>query len=223
MIVLRKTRSSALLLAVILAALAHAQTPHGELRIEVHDSQGASVAARAELAGRDNQLRRYFPSSADGRYIAAGLPFGSYRLRVEAKGFAPWTKLVEISSKEPTRVIVRLSLAVVVTNVEVNDSLTLVDPHQAGTQFAVRQPEISKTLSAQPGRVVSDLIAALPGWINEANGVLHPRGSEYDVLYVVDGQALTQNRSPGFAPPLNADGVESLRVLTAGYPAEYGR
>jgi hypothetical protein len=31
------------------------------------------------------------------------------------------------------------------------------------------------------------------------------------------------NRSPAFAPALNADDVESMRVLTASYPAEYGR
>ncbi len=225
MIVLRKPRSSVLILAGILAAgaLAYAQSPQGELRIEVQDSQGAAVAARAELVGRGNRVRRYLSFEPDGKYLATGLPFGIYRLSIDAKGFVPWTNLVDIRSEEPTRISVRLDLAVVVTNVEVNDSLTLVDPHQAGTQFSIRKPEISETLSTQPGRVISDLIAGLPGWVYEANGTLHPRGSEYDVLYVVDGQPFTQNHSPAFAPAFNADGVESLRVLTAGYPAEYGR
>jgi outer membrane cobalamin receptor len=53
--------------------------------------------------------------------------------------------------------------------------------------------------------------------------VLHPRGSEYDVQFVLDGLPLTQNRSPSFAPSFDADDVESMRVLTANYPAEYGR
>jgi outer membrane receptor protein involved in Fe transport len=68
-----------------------------------------------------------------------------------------------------------------------------------------------------------DLAAAQPGWIYEANGVLHPRGSEYDVQFVLDGLPLTQNRSPAFAPSIDADDVESMRILTANYPAEYGR
>jgi hypothetical protein len=59
--------------------------------------------------------------------------------------------------------------------------------------------------------------------VYEANGVLHPRGSEYDVQFVVDGLPLTQNRSPAFAPSIDAGDVESLRVLTASFPAEYGR
>jgi outer membrane receptor for Fe3+-dicitrate len=52
---------------------------------------------------------------------------------------------------------------------------------------------------------------------------LHPRGSEYDVQFVVDGLPLTQNRSPAFAPPFESGGVDSMRVMTAGFPAEYGR
>jgi outer membrane receptor for Fe3+-dicitrate len=62
-----------------------------------------------------------------------------------------------------------------------------------------------------------------PGWLYEGNGTLHPRGSEYDVQYVFDGLPLTQNRSPAFAPAFDADDVESMRVLTANFPAEYGR
>ena len=62
-----------------------------------------------------------------------------------------------------------------------------------------------------------------PGWLLEANGILHPRGSEYQTQFVVDGLPLTDNRSPAFAPELDADAVHSMSILTGGYPAEYGR
>src|SRR5580700_10700084 len=41
--------------------------------------------------------------------------------------------------------------------------------------------------------------------------------------FVLDGLPLTQNLSPAFAPAFDADDVESMRVLTASFPAEYGR
>src|SRR5262249_20120074 len=41
--------------------------------------------------------------------------------------------------------------------------------------------------------------------------------------FVFNGLPLTQNRSPAFAPSLDPEEVESLRVLTASFPAEYGR
>lgn len=68
-----------------------------------------------------------------------------------------------------------------------------------------------------------DLVNSLPGWIYEAGGVLHPRESKYQAQFSVDGLALTENRSPAFAAPFEAEESDSVRVRTAGYPGEYGR
>jgi hypothetical protein len=202
---------------------AHAQRVRGELRIEVRDPQGAALAPSAELVSDVNQLRRTFQVNPDGGYVAQDLPFGVYRLSIRAEGFAPWTDLVEIRSEVPVRVSVTLGVAPVITQVEVKDSATLVDPYRTGTQYSIGRQTLGENIAAQPGRKLSDLVDALPGWLYEANGVLHPRGSEYDVQYVLDGLPLTQNRSPAFAPSFGEDDVESMRVLTANYPAEYGR
>jgi hypothetical protein len=40
---------------------------------------------------------------------------------------------------------------------------------------------------------------------------------------VIDGIPLTDNRSPGFGPEIEADDVDALSIYTAGFPAEYGR
>lgn len=200
-----------------------AQQARGELRIEVHDRRGASIVSTADLVSEGNQFHRNFLIDHDGHYVAQDLPFGVYRLSVNAEGFAPWTNVVEIRSEVPKYIAVTLSLAPVTTQVEVTDSVTLVDPDSAGTQYSIGHQALAERIATQPGRKLSDLVEDLPGWLYEANGVLHPRGSEYDVQYVVNGVPVTENRSPAFAPSLDADDVESMRVLTAGYPAEYGR
>ena len=74
-----------------------------------------------------------------------------------------------------------------------------------------------------PGRSTIDVVTTLPGWLLEANAVLHPRGSEYDTQYVIDGMPLYDNRSIAFAPGFENDEFEAVNVLTAGIPAEYGR
>ena len=53
--------------------------------------------------------------------------------------------------------------------------------------------------------------------------MLHPRGSEYQTQFVVDGIPLTDNRSPSFGPEIGANDVDSMTIFTAGFPAEYGR
>ena len=170
-----------------------------------------------------NQFHRSFQISADGRYVLQDVPFGTYHLTLTAKGFAAWNDLVEVSSVVPVRLFVTMGVAPVTTRVEVSDSATLVDPSSTTSQYSLGRQSIAESLTAQPGRNLSDLVDDLPGWLYESNGVLHPRASEYDVQYVVDGLPLTQNRSPAFAPAFDSSEIESLRVLTSGFPAEYGR
>ena len=211
------------LLILIVAPLARAQRVRGELRVEVRDAQGTAVAASAELVSEANQIRRTIQIAPDGRATVQDLPFGIYRLSLTAENFAPWNKLIEIRSEVPVRVVATLGVAPVTTEVQVNDSATPVDPSSTGTIYSIGRQSIGEEMSSQPGRELTDLVNNQPGWLTEANGVLHPRGSEYDVQYIFDGLPLTQNRSPAFAPSFDADEVESMRVLTASFPAEYGR
>jgi TonB-dependent receptor-like protein len=214
---------SASLLAFLTCTATYAQRERGELRIEVKDPQGRPAAAVAQLVSESNQLKREFPIAAEDKYIASELPFGVYRLTIAAEGFSDWTDLVEIRSEVPVHVEVTLGVASINTRVEVNDAATLVDPSETGTIYSLSGEKLREHGSAQAGRSLSDAVNDQPGWLYEANGILHPRGSEYQVQYVLDGMPLTQNRSPAFAPSFDAGDIESLRVLTAGYAAEYGR
>jgi hypothetical protein len=210
-------------LALVSAANARGQRVRGELHIEVRDPHGAAVSPTGELVSEANGFRRTFVAGPEGRYVAQDLPFGVYRLSLQAEGFAPWSNLIEIRSEVPLRVAVTMGVAPVTTQVQVNDSATLVDPNRTGAIYSVGSQAIRESVSAQPGRDLSSLVNEQPGWLFEASGILHPRGSEYDVQYVFDGLPLTQNRSLAFAPAFDADDVESMRVLTASFPAEYGR
>src|SRR5207245_784734 len=106
------------------------------------------------------------------------------------------------------------------TTVEVQAVDTLFDP----TRTAAYLPHsvLQDLASAAPNRAVINLVNTQPGWVLEANGTLHPRGSEYDVQYVVDGVPMYDNRSPAFAQSINVEEFESLNVRTSGYPAEFG-
>jgi hypothetical protein len=202
---------------------AHAQNVRGELHISARDPHGAALTATAVLVSGTNQFRRTFALGPDGQYVLHNLTFGIYRLTLQANGFAIWTTLLNVRSEVPVYILATFVLPSVSTQVEVNGSATLVDPYGIGTVYSIGQMAIAEHIATQPGRDLPDLVNEEPGWLYEANGVLHPRGSEYDVQYVVDGIPITQNRSPAFAPAFDSEKVESMRVLTAGYPAEYGR
>jgi hypothetical protein len=209
--------------ACIFAAPAAAQRDRGELQIEVRDPQGAALRASGEIISEGNQVRLSFETGDDGRYAAQDLAFGVYHVSVLRSGFVPAAQLVEIRSIVPQHVSLTLGLKPVETQVQVSETDTLLDPSRTNTVYTIGSQIVDEQLPAQPGRGVLDVVDAQPGWVYEANGVLHPRGSEYDVQFVVDGLPITENRSPAFAPPMESSEVESMRVMTAGFPAEYGR
>src|ERR1700722_16465902 len=193
-----------------------AQRDRGELQIEVHDPQGAVLSASGELISQGNQFHLDFTVGDDGRYAAQGLAFGVYRVSVSRSGFVPAVQLVEIRSMVPQHLTLTLGLKPVETQMQVSETETLVDLSRTNTVYTVGSQTIGELISPQAGRGVIDVVDAQPGWLEEANGVLHPRGSEYDVQYVVDGLPITENRSPAFAPPIESGDVESMRVMTAG-------
>ena len=216
-------RSSSFGCVWFFALPAAAQRDRGELQIEVHDPQGATLSASGELISEGNQFHLDFTIGDDGRYAAQDLAFGVYRVSVSHSGFVPAVQLVEIRSMVPQHLSLTLGLKPIETQLQVSETETLVDPSRTSAVYTIGSQTIGEQLSPQPGRGVIDVVDAQPGWLQEANGVLHPRGSEYDVQFVVDGLPMTENRSPGFAPPIESSDVESMRVMTAGFPAEYGR
>ena len=207
---------------LLLAAGQFAQSNTGELHITVIDPSGLPLNSHVELVSEANRFRERLETDAQGTLTAKRLPFGTYRVEVARDGFATFAGRVDVRSALPTDYHVTLSLAPLQTQVTVGVEHTLLDPHQATAAQPIGADLLQQRTTALPGRSLPDLVNTQAGWLLEANGILHPRGSEYQTQYVVDGLPLTDNRSPAFAPEIDADEVRSMNVLTGGYPAEYG-
>ncbi len=207
----------------LLAMSQFSQSNTGELRLTVIDPSGLPLQSRVELVSEANQFRERFETDAQGTLTAKRLPFGTYRVAVTRDGFATFAGLLDVRSALPTDYHVTLSLAALQTQVTVGLERTLLDPHSATSAQRIGADLLQQRTTALPGRSLPDLVNTQAGWLLEANGILHPRGSEYQTQYVVDGLPLTDNRSPAFASEIDPDDVHSMNILTGGYPAEYGR
>jgi hypothetical protein len=199
------------------------QSNRGELHLQVTDPSGLGVKTTVRIVSEANQYRNALATSDEGSLDVQRLPFGVYRLEIAQPGFAPVTDSVEIRSELPTDHKIQLKLPSVSESVSVSAANTLIDPDQAGAVSQIGSGIIQNRLGSIPGRSMQDLVNSQPGWLYEGNAVLHPRGSENQTQFVVDGIPLTDNRSPSFGPEIEADDVESMSVYTAGIPAEYGR
>ena len=204
------------------AALSYAQNV-GEIRLAVKDATGASVRAGGTIEGLATGVHRDFETDDKGLHTFTGLPFGIYAIDVKRDGFAPKSLRVEVRTEAPVMEGVTLAVAAVETTVLVHEAETLLNPEAVSSAQFAGPDQLRTRASSAPGRSVIDIVNAQPGWVLEANGVLHPRGSEYDVQYVIDGVPLYDNRSPAFAQSLGVDEFESMTMRTSGIPAEFGR
>jgi hypothetical protein len=193
------------------------------LRLKVTDPAGLGVESTVEVISDANQVRRTLTTDNSGNAVAKRLPLGVYKVRVKQPGFIPFSESLEIRSVLPTPFRIKLILATVNASVIVKDAGTLIDPHRVGDINRIGSQPIQTRATSIPGRSVVDLVNSQPGWLYEGNAVLHPRGSEYQTQFVVDGVPLTDNRSPSSGPDIEADDVQSLSIYTANFPAEYGR
>ena len=212
-----------LILFVVGVSALCAQSNTGELRLKVTDPAGLGAKATVDVSSDANEYRHSFVTDSDGAVVAKLLPYGVYRVRIQAPGFADMSETIEIHSALPLERTIELKLAAVSSSVSVSAQNTLVDPDQPGAVSQISASAIQNRLSSLPGRSLQDLVNSQPGWLYEGNAVLHPRGSEYQTQFVIDGIPLTDNRSPSFGPEIEADDVQSMSVYTAGIPAEYGR
>jgi hypothetical protein len=215
----------ALMIAVLLWALPTlAQSTTGELRLTVTDPAGLGLKSAVDLVSQGTEYRQTFTTDSQGKLDAKRLPYGIYQVQIVAQGFAAVSEAIEIRSALPLARAIQLKLASVSQSVKVTGADTLMDPYRPGSVNELGSEQIQNRLTALPGRSMQDLVNSQPGWLYEGNAVLHPRGSEYQTQFVVDGIPLTDNRSPSFgSEPAEADDIQSLKIYTAGIPAEYGR
>ncbi len=207
----------------LLALRLAAQSTMGELHLRVTDPRGVAVKTTVELVSEVNQYDRTFETDDSGVVVAKRLPFGLYKARVQQPGFAAASVEVEVRSAVSVDATLKLRVVPVTDSVAVQARNTLIDPFRSTSVNEIGEQTIQTRPTSLPGRSLQDLVNSQPGWTYEGNAVLHPRGTEYQTQFVVDGIPLTDNRSPGLGPEIEADDVESLTIYTAGIPAEFGR
>jgi hypothetical protein len=219
----RSDMKKVFILLFLSASALSAQSNDGELRLKVTDPSGLIVRTTVQITSEANQYRNALATNDQGYLDVQRLPYGIYQVVIRQPDFAEVSESIEVRSSIPKDYTIQLKVSSVEESVNVTSADTLIDPDQAGSVNQLGSDLIQNRLSSLPGRSIQDLVNSQPGWLYEGNAVLHPRGSEYQTQFVVDGIPLTDNRSPSFGPEIEADDIQSMSIYTAGFPAEYGR
>jgi hypothetical protein len=82
----------------------------------------------------------------------------------------------------------------------------------------------SKTIEQHPADTTFTKVIAqsVAGAASAPNGDIHIRGSHGQYSYYLDGAPLPENVSGSFSDLINPKSIQTLRVYTGGFPAQYG-
>ena len=192
----------------------------GMLRGTVRDpTQAAITGATVHLSNRITGFHRATSTDRWGNFRFNNLPFDPYRLHVEAPSFQTWNGHVNIRSNLPVEVAVRLSLTATTQTIKVEG---LVEKDSQGLETDIDQTFIERQPGAQPATGLQEVLATVPGWISEDNGLLHVRGSDDGFLFLIDGFPLSDRTDRLFAGSLQTEMVQSIQVINGHLPVEYG-
>lgn len=82
-----------------------AQTPIGQIRLEVKDPSGAAMQASGKLQSLGAGIEQNFHTDTRGRYTFENLSYGRYRLEVSQTGFTTRSLLIDVQSKSISRTV----------------------------------------------------------------------------------------------------------------------
>lgn len=205
--------------ALVAALIFLGQLQLAEIRGSVVDDSDAVLPhAVVELTDPLGGVIATRQSDQNGRFVFSGIAPGRYSLSAGLAGFETVRQTILVSNALPIDIAFRLRVNAIV-EVIVDEGRA---PETPATIASVTAQSISQVPIRNAAKGVQEVIATLPGWSTEDNGLLHVRGVDDGFLYVVDGVPVYErlDQLSGVAP--DADAIESINVMTGYVPAEFG-
>lgn len=212
------------LISLILFQSVFAQARIGTVQGTVKDPTGALVPdARVVITQPLTGYSQTVQTDQQGAFKLVNVPFNTYKVQATAPGFETAEQSIDLESTIPANFDLSLSLSGATAAVTVTTDMSAVlEQDRTSSDTDLNQAILERPLGAAPSRAIESMVASAPGFVTDDNGRMHPRGSESQVQYVVDGVPVTDNMSAIFSTSLDARTLRTVEVLTGGIPAEFG-
>ena len=212
----------------------NAQAVYGSIVGTVTDSSGAAVAgAKILITDVNKGVSFNAVTNESGNYSQLHLIAGTYQVRVEAKGFQPFTqKNIIVNVDATAQANAQLNLGTVGETINVNADAPLLKTEKADVSDTIT----SRAVQDLPvlGRDMSRLYHLVPGVQSsgttaaseQPHDVYRPNiGGQYwgGISFQLDG---TDNRDSVLGEPIitpTLESVSELKITTTAYDAEFGQ
>ncbi|NMD12721.1 MAG: TonB-dependent receptor [Candidatus Cloacimonetes bacterium] len=216
---MRKTALILLILLICGVAFLDAATT-GRLAVRVRDNQGKPIEFVNVVVFQGAKRITGGQTNAKGTAIIINIPPGIYTVKFSLIGYDAYTftdvriNVDQTTNLSPTMNKTGVKLATVVVTAEQDR----VEKDRVGSS---RQIEMDRMEDV----AVSDIagIVSLQAGVTNIGGELHIRGGRSnEINFTVDGMSVSDPVDGGSALQVDTDAISDMKVMTGGFPAEYG-
>jgi len=180
-------------------------------------------AAKVSLEGDVLQTERATTTDIEGGFSLSVLSPGSYTLTVSADRFYAERLTFSLAPRATQQVRIELApVAAVTEEVTVRAEPKLVNETESATTTTISAIQIS---SLPTGRKIqlTDIITPFVGSaVVSHDNLVHLRGNELSLNNFINGVSFFDNPHQLFTPGLSPDIIQSVNIITGGFPAEFG-
>ena len=181
----------------------------------------AIIGASVRLKSAGQEVRRA-ASDPYGRFTFQVLTPGTYVLTAEADGFSRRDVSIAIEPREVRTVTLSLALRQIETSVEVSADASLLSSTHSPSSTLLTSAQIESMPSGQQHSLPDAIVSAAPGMIRGHDDFVHIRGHEIALNPMLNGVSFWENPHTLFSAGLSPAVIETVNVMTGGFPAEYG-
>jgi hypothetical protein len=216
-------RSFPILAATFLCATvaAHAAV-FSTLRGIVHDAQHRPIAgAFVTLQAIESAFALSATTGAQGDFTLANVPIGSYRLSVQASGFAPVAETITVVSGSHSVLHIPLAVAVAAESVTVTASSAAVATDSATPTTLISREQIESTPGADRTLGMEMITDFVPG-AYMTHDMLHMRGG-HQTSWLIDGVDIPNTKiASNLGPQIDPKDIDQLETQRGSYSSSVG-
>ncbi len=207
-------------LPLLCSAAAAQQRVNGTV---VDRSSGRPVAAAVTLEGKAASSERTTTTDSGGRFSFAGLSPGLYELSVSADKFYPERVAFSLTPRAAEQLLIELDpLATVKEQLTVQAQSKILDETESATATSISLAQVAALPASRRIQLTDIITPFVASAVGSHDNLVHLRGNELSLNNFINGVSFFDNPHQLFTPGLSPDIIQSVNVITGGFPAEFG-
>ena len=209
-----------LLIVMLLGAAFLSAATTGRLAVRVRDGQGRALEFVNIVVMQGTQRITGGQTNAKGTAIIINIPPGIYSVKFSLIGYDEYTfrdvriQVDQAANLSPVMNRAGVKLATVVVQAQEDK----VEKDRVGSSRQIEMDRMSDSAVSDVAGIVS-----MQAGVTVLGGELHIRGGRAnEVNYTVDGMSVSDPVDGGATLQVDTDAISDMKVMTGGFPAEYG-